>query len=67
MKKPEHCLEFTSRDQWRNWLYENHVKETEAWIIITKKKQLIYWLHSAKREETKEKRIQKIIEDLAGE
>jgi len=33
----------------------------------SRKKQMIYWLQSSKREETKTKRIQKIIEEVAGE
>jgi uncharacterized protein YdeI (YjbR/CyaY-like superfamily) len=33
----------------------------------SRKKQLMYWLQDAKREETKEKRIQKIIEEVVGD
>ena len=33
-------------------------------LSISRKKQYIYWLQSAKREDTKKRRIQKIIEEL---
>jgi uncharacterized protein YdeI (YjbR/CyaY-like superfamily) len=33
----------------------------------SRKKQYIYWLQSAKREETKQKRIQKIVEEVLGQ
>ena len=38
MNNTEENFKFKNRSQWRNWLEENHVKETEAWVIITKKK-----------------------------
>lgn len=38
MKIVEKKLKFKNRSQWRDWLEENHAKEKEAWIIITKKK-----------------------------
>lgn len=31
-------LELVNRDQWREWLEKNHATETEAWLIIFKKK-----------------------------
>jgi uncharacterized protein YdeI (YjbR/CyaY-like superfamily) len=33
----------------------------------SRKKQFIYWLQSAKRPETKRRRIEKIVEELLGE
>jgi uncharacterized protein YdeI (YjbR/CyaY-like superfamily) len=36
-------------------------------LTNSRKKQFIFWLQSAKREATKEKRIQKIVEELVGE
>jgi len=32
------CLEFKHRDQWRRWLEEHHSTETEAWLIVYRKK-----------------------------
>jgi uncharacterized protein YdeI (YjbR/CyaY-like superfamily) len=34
---------------------------------VSQKKQWIYWLQTAKRAETKDRRIQKIVETLMGE
>jgi uncharacterized protein YdeI (YjbR/CyaY-like superfamily) len=31
-------LEFENRDQWRGWLEKHHATETDAWLILTKKK-----------------------------
>ena len=36
-------------------------------LADSRKKQYIYWIQSAKREETKQKRIQKIVEEILGE
>lgn len=38
MTNPTDCLEFENRDQWRMWLEKNHSTETEAWLIVYKKK-----------------------------
>jgi uncharacterized protein YdeI (YjbR/CyaY-like superfamily) len=38
MTRPKNCLEFDHRDQWRAWLEKNHSVETEAWLILYKKK-----------------------------
>jgi uncharacterized protein YdeI (YjbR/CyaY-like superfamily) len=38
MARPTNCLEFDNRDQWRTWLKKNHSTETEAWLILYKKK-----------------------------
>jgi uncharacterized protein YdeI (YjbR/CyaY-like superfamily) len=38
MKKPVKCLEFGSREQWRTWLTNHHATQTQAWLIIYKKK-----------------------------
>lgn len=33
-------------------------------LPVSRKKQFIYWLESAKKDETKQKRVQKIIDEL---
>lgn len=38
MTNPTEPLEFENRYQWRYWLEENHHSETEAWLILYKKK-----------------------------
>ncbi len=38
MEKNSHCLEYHHRDLWRRWLKENHASESEAWVILYKKK-----------------------------
>jgi uncharacterized protein YdeI (YjbR/CyaY-like superfamily) len=38
MAKQTSCLEFDDRDQWRMWLEKNHASDTEAWLILYKKK-----------------------------
>lgn len=38
MAGPMKHLEFDNRDQWRTWLAQNHAAETEAWLILFKKK-----------------------------
>ena len=38
MTNPTNCLEFENRDQWRRWLEKNHSTESEAWLIVYKKK-----------------------------
>ncbi len=38
MTKQTNCFEFENRDRWRRWLEQNHATETEAWLIIYKKK-----------------------------
>jgi uncharacterized protein YdeI (YjbR/CyaY-like superfamily) len=38
MKRPDRYLAFASRDQWRGWLEEHHAEESEAWLLICKKK-----------------------------
>ena len=38
MVRPTNCLEFANRDQWRTWLEDHHATETEAWLILCKKK-----------------------------
>jgi uncharacterized protein YdeI (YjbR/CyaY-like superfamily) len=38
MERPLNCLEFENRNQWKNWLEVNHATETEAWLILYKKK-----------------------------
>ena len=38
MTKPTNPLEFEDRCQWRTWLKKNHSIETEAWLILYKKK-----------------------------
>jgi uncharacterized protein YdeI (YjbR/CyaY-like superfamily) len=38
MVNPTDPLEFANRDQWRCWLEKNHSTESEAWLIVYKKK-----------------------------
>jgi nitrate/TMAO reductase-like tetraheme cytochrome c subunit len=38
MAEPTNCLEFENSSQWMSWLEINHTTETEAWLIIYKKK-----------------------------
>ncbi len=38
MEIPNNCLEYDHPDQWRSWLEKNHASQTEAWVIIYKKK-----------------------------
>ena len=38
MEIPTDCFNFENRNQWRNWLEHNHTSQTEAWLIICKKK-----------------------------
>lgn len=38
MTDPTGSLEFENRDQWRRWLDKNHAIESEAWLILHKKK-----------------------------
>jgi uncharacterized protein YdeI (YjbR/CyaY-like superfamily) len=38
MASPTDYLEFGHRDQWRTWLENNHATETEAWLLLYKKK-----------------------------
>lgn len=38
MTNPTNCLEFENRDQWRRWLGKKHSTESEAWLIVYKKK-----------------------------
>jgi uncharacterized protein YdeI (YjbR/CyaY-like superfamily) len=38
MVKPGNHLKFQYRDQWRRWLEKHHTIETEAWLILYKKK-----------------------------
>lgn len=34
---PSKLLYLTSRDQWREWLAENHASENEAWLVMYRK------------------------------
>ena len=38
MMSSTNCLEFRNRDQLRRWLEKNHGTETEAWLVLYKKK-----------------------------
>ena len=38
MTSPTAGLEFEDREQWRKWLEKNYATETEAWLILYKKK-----------------------------
>jgi uncharacterized protein YdeI (YjbR/CyaY-like superfamily) len=38
MTNPSNCLEFGNRNQWRRWLEKYHAVETEAWLMLYKKK-----------------------------
>jgi uncharacterized protein YdeI (YjbR/CyaY-like superfamily) len=38
MTKPTNFLEFENREQWRTWLEKYHATETEAWLVLLKKK-----------------------------
>jgi len=38
MTNTTNYLEFDNREQWRTWLENNHVTETEAWLVLFKKK-----------------------------
>ena len=38
MEIPTDCLNFKNRDQWRNWLANHYATQTQAWLIIYKKK-----------------------------
>ena len=36
MKNPEHPLRFQNKNEWRDWLQENHAAQKEAWLVILK-------------------------------
>jgi len=38
MMSSVNCLEFGNRDRWREWLEKYHRTETEAWLVLYKKK-----------------------------
>ena len=38
MTRSTNYLEFKNREQWRTWLDKNHASETEAWLVLFKKK-----------------------------
>jgi uncharacterized protein YdeI (YjbR/CyaY-like superfamily) len=38
MTKQTNYLEFSNREQWRMWLEVHHTTETEAWLVLYKKK-----------------------------
>ena len=37
MKRPDECLNFATREEWRAWLEQHHAAEREAWLIHYKK------------------------------
>jgi uncharacterized protein YdeI (YjbR/CyaY-like superfamily) len=38
MTRPTAYFEFNNREGWRTWLEKNHAFETEAWLVLFKKK-----------------------------
>ena len=49
-------VEVTTRSEWRHWLAANHDKEPNGiWLVY--RKQFIWWIVTAKRPETREKRL----------
>jgi uncharacterized protein YdeI (YjbR/CyaY-like superfamily) len=63
MNLPKDTLAFSNHEEWRAWLDEHAATHTEAWLLHSKKgMQYFYWLDSAKRPETRLKRIQAILE-----
>lgn len=36
--EPKNILEITTRANFRNWLAENHDRESECWMVAKKKK-----------------------------
>ncbi|MBN1814749.1 MAG: YdeI/OmpD-associated family protein [Anaerolineae bacterium] len=37
MKRPDECLSFATREEWRAWLQTHHATEREAWLVHYKK------------------------------
>ena len=74
-------LDVRSRQQWRNWLREHHDSRSEIWLVFhklyTPEKSISYdeaveealcfgWIDSAKRDETKRKRLREAISLLTA-
>ncbi|MGB7294915.1 MAG: YdeI/OmpD-associated family protein [Candidatus Aminicenantales bacterium] len=79
--KPFKTVETRTIAQWRAWLAEHHDSESEVWLIFKKRhtglpvidyedavnEALCFgWIDSAKRDETKKKRLQEAIRLLAA-
>jgi len=73
-------IHVTNRKDWRLWLSKNHYKEKEIWLVYHKKhtgkprvsyddaveEALCFgWIASAKKEETKQKRVKEAISKLS--
>lgn len=59
--KPIETLEIRSRQEWRKWLKEHHDSSREIWLVFH-----VGWIDSAKRQETKERRIREALTLLAA-
>ncbi|MCH8171946.1 MAG: YdeI/OmpD-associated family protein [Proteobacteria bacterium] len=59
--KPEYYAKDAA--EWRGWLAENHASESEVWRVFMKK-QYIGWIASAKRVETRARRLSKALKML---
>jgi uncharacterized protein YdeI (YjbR/CyaY-like superfamily) len=53
-------------DQRRDWLAKHHASESEVWLIFYKRHTGVAWIESAKREETKRRRLEEAIRLLAN-
>ena len=79
--KPIETVEVQDRLEWRKWLEEHHDAVSEIWLVFYKRHTGITpvryddaveeaicfgWIGSAKRPETREKRLQEALELLAA-
>ena len=60
-------------DQWRKWLDKHHDSSTEVWLAFHKvqlapshQRRYVGWIESAKREETKARRLREAIRLLTA-
>src|SRR5690606_28860858 len=60
MTEPAEPLFFETPAESREWLHANHDRATEVWVGV------IWWVGSAKREATRERRLRALIEDSAA-
>jgi uncharacterized protein YdeI (YjbR/CyaY-like superfamily) len=73
-------LVVASQQEWREWLAKNHDTEKETWLIFYKKhtgkpcinnlagsyqRNYLGWICSAKKEETRQRRVKEVMELLA--
>ena len=74
-------LDVQTQEQWRKWLEKYHDSESEVWLIFHKRhtgrESIVYsdaldealcfgWIDSAKRQETKDRRLEEAISLLSA-